>query len=296
MRGVPLALAAGFTLTITSAGLTISKPIPAPSAASAPKLLGTRVGPIALQMRGKEVLEILGEPQLRTFVHGDGGPQWEYAGGLVLWLGYHNAAQEPDRVWGVVARMPFDGATAEGFRVGDSEGEFERIYGELPRVHYAQPRQVKVRDARQTLLIVQFDTDGVATSLVLEDSQCYGCGATTMPSPLYAVFTMPAVKMGGLFAGFRRELGKSSCQITGNVPYPGINIQGTCETRMRPRGAVWVVSFIEGWDARDFRYGGSPATGQLSHTWEFTVDRSGHVLEQKEFGDSPPRLTKSVEG
>jgi hypothetical protein len=90
---------------------------------------------------------------------------------------------------------------------------------------------------------------------------------------------------------FPQSIGKEPCPI----PEGGVTtrvINGTCETKAEADGGGWMVSFIQTWDAKDFHEVHSPATGGLSHTWQFRVDAHGSVHDPKLFGDFPPQLVK----
>lgn len=99
-------------------------------------------------------------------------------------------------------------------------------------------------------------------------------------------------KLGsGLLAHFPKSLGKAKCDI----PEGGVGtktIAGTCETKVQADGRDWVVSFIQTWDAKDFHESHSPASGQLTHTWQFRVDTNGTVHDATLAGDFPPQLVK----
>jgi hypothetical protein len=90
---------------------------------------------------------------------------------------------------------------------------------------------------------------------------------------------------------FPQSIWKEPCHI----PEGGITtrvIKGTCETKAEADGGGWMVSFIQTWDATDFHEVHSPATGGLTHTWQFRVDAQGSVHDPKLFGDFPPQLVK----
>jgi hypothetical protein len=144
--------------------------------------LGLRLGTVSLFASGNDVLRILGEPQLRTITHGMGSPQWEYSSGLVVRLRFHTAVYDPDQVWTLIARPPFAGSTAEGFRLGNTREAFRRIYSAF-EIRQSDPNQLQIKDEHGTLLNVIFDSDGSATSLFLADSKCPDCAATPPGTP-----------------------------------------------------------------------------------------------------------------
>jgi hypothetical protein len=107
---------------------TSAAPETAAAANASTPVLGARLGNISFETRASDVLRILGEPQNRTLAHGMGTPVWTHANGLVVGIRYGRGSQTPDEVWQLFARPPFPGVTAEGFRLGDSEADFERVY------------------------------------------------------------------------------------------------------------------------------------------------------------------------
>jgi hypothetical protein len=92
--------------------------------------------------------------------------------------------------------------------------------------------------------------------------------------------------LGGLFPRKPRTI---SCTLGVGGPSPGSAISGTCETRVKVEGRSAVVEFIERWDSRDFRMNTS-RTGELTHTWEFSVSKTGHVTAGRDYGDDPPQF------
>ncbi len=167
------------TSTATSTG-----PEAAAAANPSAPVLGTRLGAISFETRAAGVLRILGEPQRRSLAHGMGTPVWEYANGLVVYLQYGRGSQTPE-VWKLVARPPFQGATAERFRLGDSEAEFARVYRDYPVRSFpnTQPTQMVILDSKLRKLVAAFGPDGTAISLSLTDS-CTTCDpASGTPGP-----------------------------------------------------------------------------------------------------------------
>jgi hypothetical protein len=77
---------------------------------------------------------------------------------------------------------------------------------------------------------------------------------------------------------FPQTPGSTSCRI----PSGGVtshHVPGTCTTRVRVgKDGSAVVTFVETW-----------GNGAASHTWQFTVSRSGHVADSGEHGDVPPQ-------
>ena len=84
------------------------------------------------------------------------------------------------------------------------------------------------------------------------------------------------------------------CVINGGGPAPGIQVRGMCETSVArdAAGTPTVVTFTEYWEAREFHYADEPGTGQLSHSWSFTVDGNGRVTFLAMSGNFPPQWVK----
>jgi hypothetical protein len=101
-----------------------------------------------------------------------GTPVWNYANGLVVGVRYGRGSQTADEVWQLGARPPFAGATAEGFRLGDSEADFERVYRDYPITFFVQT--MVILDANLRKLVAQFGPDGRAIALSLTD-RCTTC-------------------------------------------------------------------------------------------------------------------------
>lgn len=134
-------------------------------------------------MRGPEVLRVLGEPKVRTVAHGRGTPQWEYANGLTVQLNDPTSPVAPYAVWEVIARPPFGGATAEGFRLGDTEDQFRSLYRDLSvTMAPVPPPQLGATDRSGTALNVLFDGAGKSMLITLtkQDAACGGCGRTQL--------------------------------------------------------------------------------------------------------------------
>lgn len=92
-----------------------------------------------------------------------------------------------------------------------------------------------------------------------------------------------------LFDPFPRTVGQAACKIGEGGPNPGRVVPGVCSTRVAAEGADEVVTFTEHWNARAFREAHSPATGQLSTTWQVTLDAAGRLLRTRQTGAFPPQ-------
>ena len=137
--------------------------------------VGSSLGAARSGMTSSEIVGVLGEPQERTFTHGRGSPEWRYSNGLIVRLGFP-IGSDPGRVWQLVARPPFTGATAEGFRLGADPAAFRRAYpfSQVLPTPYPQPGataiwpyvELRAQDG-VTSLIAVFEK-GAAISIVLQ--------------------------------------------------------------------------------------------------------------------------------
>ncbi len=178
-----VATAAGVAVAMIALVLISLKTAPLPNPVSpvptmippASKLLGTSLSPVSLHAPPAEVLQQLGEPKVRTSAHGLGTPQWDYANGLTIDFGDFSGSF--GKVWQISAVRPFAGSTAEGFRLGDTETTFRRLYGEFRFL--GGERQLYVTDDNGVRLTVAFDAAGAASFLNLRDTRAF----QTSPSP-----------------------------------------------------------------------------------------------------------------
>jgi hypothetical protein len=168
-------LIAAKSVAPTSTATSTAPETTAAANTSAP-VLGSRLGSISFETRASDVLRLLGAPKSRTLAHGMGTPVWNYANGLVVGVRYGRGSQTADEVWQLGASPPFAGATAEGFRLGDSEADFERVYRDYPITFYVQ--QMIILDANLRKLVAQFGPDGRAIALSLTD-RCTTCDPAT---------------------------------------------------------------------------------------------------------------------
>lgn len=157
-------------VTVTTAPLTPSLPVAPPpsSSAIALKTLGTTLGTIALRSPGTDLLQALGEPITRTVTHSVGTREWIFQQGLIIDLW---GMQDDSPIRLITASPPFDGATAEGFRLGDSSDTFKKIYEDFS-IQYSSRTQLAIDDGQGSRLSVEFDASGQAIRLVLEDTKC----------------------------------------------------------------------------------------------------------------------------
>jgi len=207
-------------------------PMPIPT-----RLLGTSLGPVSLHASPAEVLQQLEEPAVRTVAHGMGSPQWEFASGLTIVLA--------PNVWDISAVPPFAGSTAEGFRLGDPETSFQRLYREFPLL--GPPRQRYVIDGRGVLLTVSFDPAGAATSLNLRDTRAL------QTSPLARSTARPSARAD---AGAAYDAARNQVLMFGGA-------HGECCL-----GDTWVFDEAVGW--REPRLASAPAprrAAALAYDW-----------------------------
>ena len=133
-------------------------------------------------------------------------------------------------------------------------------------------------------------TAAASSPLATQSLQAAATGQTLgAGDALRAVF---ASESGGfaISSTFPSAAGVSVCQIHGGGPPPGIVVPGTCRTELSATGSGFIVTFTETWDARQFHLATEPATGELHHTWSFTVDRAGEVVLTEQSGNFPPQF------
>jgi hypothetical protein len=130
---------------------------PTPTAMPMQKRLGTSFGAVSLDMSEGDVVKSLGQPLERTFAPGNGSPEWRYT--YVTLYGF--------KVWQIMATDGFPGATAEGFKLGDSRQTFKQLYAGFGVSDAFEERQIRIADKSGVWLQVNFDTQGKATSLLL---------------------------------------------------------------------------------------------------------------------------------
>jgi hypothetical protein len=160
----------GVLLASLKAVPQVTSVTPAPTPAPPPpQALGIAMGPISLHDTPERILQVLGEPKVRTFAHGMGSPQWEYGNGLTIILA--------PNAWQIVAQPPFAGATAEGFRLGDSQAAFFKTYERF--LILGAESQLYVTDDSGIRLTVFLDANQTATSLILTNTRAF----VTSPVP-----------------------------------------------------------------------------------------------------------------
>jgi len=164
--------------------------------------------------------------------------------------------------------------------------------------------EVRCEPQRWALLLYA----GALIALSCQPETTTSIPATSMPSPLpstttprtisaddalQAVLSSPDVRGSAIFNPFPRSAGSSPCQIRGGGPPPGIGpIAGACLTEVEANGSMYVVNFTETWDAGQFHHQDDPAVGELQHTWSFTVDGAGNIIDQEQYGHFAPQFVQ----
>ncbi len=111
-------------------------------------------------------------------------------------------------------------------------------------------------------------------------------------SPEDAVRKVQASDVGGpMFAVFPTSPGWQSCDIQSGGR-AGTVLAMTCRTELETSASGYVVNFTQAWDASQFHAGGEPGSGQLQHTWSFTISLVGAVGWQSQSGNFPPQYVK----
>jgi hypothetical protein len=140
-----------------------------------------------------------------------------------------------------------------------------------------------------------------ALLLAFSSALLAACGSSHPPAGqsddqqalIRAAMSSPAGTAAGLEELFPRKPESVRCVIHGGGPPPGLQVSGTCASRVRSDAdGSSLVSFVETWDGRAFHGPGSEAKPGLSHTWEFHVNGSDQVTSNRSFGDFPPQSVK----
>ncbi|MGO8949555.1 MAG: hypothetical protein ACLQUY_18270 [Ktedonobacterales bacterium] len=156
---------------IASTATTIPSPTPPqPTSTPAGPLLGRSLGDtISLDMTRKQLLLVLGQPQLTTITNGLGTPQWSYANGITIFLTGSDAAKNPDLVWQILAEPPYQGSMVEGFRLGETPAVFTRLYQRFT-ISPEQHNQLSIADSDGIWLNATFNAAGQASAMLLLDN------------------------------------------------------------------------------------------------------------------------------
>ena len=112
---------------------------------------------VSLGMTEKEVLAVLGEPQERTSLHGNGSPEWVYVNGIDV-VGFP--------VSRITISAPYVGGTTEGFKLGDSPTMYGKVFS-ANADKLSPENSLSRRDALNTTLDIHFDAKGHATHITL---------------------------------------------------------------------------------------------------------------------------------
>ncbi len=116
--------------------------------------------------------------------------------------------------------------------------------------------------------------------------------------------TIRAVFDSDVGSGFRTRfpavVGSSPCQldVSGPMSTSSRLIPATCRTEIRRNETDLVVVFTQGWEAAQFHANDDPSTGQLEHSWFFSVHKTGSpevgsaVSFIAQSGSFPPQYMK----
>ncbi len=130
-------------------------------------ILGPKIGAVSLNSKYEDLLKLFGEPKLRTIVHGNGSPQWEYSNGLTLYLGDFDTTKYSGNVWRIIVEAPFDGVTTEGLKLGDTKETFCRLYANFGVKTPLLANQVQIKDDKNVSLYIDFDKEGKVSAISL---------------------------------------------------------------------------------------------------------------------------------
>jgi len=117
----------------------------------------------------------------------------------------------------------------------------------------------------------------------------------TADQALRAVVSSSDAQAIGVPTLFPASIGSKACELPGSL---ALVVPATCRTEVRANGPSYTVTFTEAWDAARFHYADDPATGQLEHSWSFTVVAGAPlagvmaIMPLKQSGAFPPQFAK----
>jgi len=128
----------------------------------APLVLSRSFAGVTLGMTEQQIVSVLGEPAVRTWVRPAGNPEWQYDSGLTLGLSVESSS--PSVLFEIRVRSPSPAKTTEGFGLGDTPDDYRRAYGRLSISdenatapdfsHY-----MRAKDVDGTTVLAQFSRD-----------------------------------------------------------------------------------------------------------------------------------------
>jgi hypothetical protein len=133
---------------------------------------------------------------------------------------------------------------------------------------------------------------GSSTLLALADDIHASIGPAALQASGALRIVVVAIERSPDLGYFPKSVGAQSCVIHGGGPPPGIAVPGVCRTDVAPSGTSYVVTFTVTWNARDFHLSGEPGTGDLQHSWSFTVSANGALTGPQESGSFPPQSVR----
>jgi hypothetical protein len=150
----------------------------AATTSSPTRLLGTKVGALALYLPDQDVVKMLGEPQIKTITPGLGTPRWEYSNGVAVEIAGSPGSKFPNAVWRITLTASSLQATEEGFRLGDTEEAFKRLYTGFEikvcadcKYEQTYSHQLYITDVRGRSLNVSFNDKNLATVISLTNTR-----------------------------------------------------------------------------------------------------------------------------
>ena len=117
----------------------------------------------------------------------------------------------------------------------------------------------------------------------------------TADQALRAVVSSSDAQAIGVPTLFPASIGSKACELPGSL---ALVVPATCRTEVRANGPSYTVTFTQAWDAARFHYADDPATGQLEHSWSFTVVAGAPlagvmaIMPLKQSGAFPPQFAK----
>jgi hypothetical protein len=117
----------------------------------------------------------------------------------------------------------------------------------------------------------------------------------TADQALRAVVSSSDAEAIGLATLFPASIGSKACELRGSL---ALVVPGTCRTDVAKGPSYYTVTFTQAWDAARFHYADDPATGQLEHSWSFTVVAGAPlagimaIMPVEQSGAFPPQFAK----
>jgi len=117
----------------------------------------------------------------------------------------------------------------------------------------------------------------------------------TADQALRAVVSSSEAVAIGVPTLFPASIGSKACDLRVGL---ALIVPATCRTEVANGPSYYTVTFTQAWDAALFHSANDPATGQLEHSWSFTVVAGGPlagvmaIMPMEQTGAFPPQFAK----